>query len=211
MKNDRPLRVDGAAFKRLYCSYTVTAYKIAVYSMGYNTCFEISGAAYRPRIISGNVQVLREYEFDALHGNVAAARGVMRRNCYSFHAALMFVSVIIHLGQNNSESHAPVRTDVLYGHIELHDSSERFEIGVAKIYYERILTSAYGEVDRNGTRLGIYITAAVHHDRRRGEGHGIVFGIRISDGLIDQFCAGSLSGVPYIEFQICALVARNSQ
>ena len=113
MKNDRPLRVDGAAFKRLYCSYTVTAYKIAVYSMGYNTCFEISGAAYRPRIISGNVQVLREYEFDALHGNVAAARGVMRRNCYSFHAALMFVSVIIHLSLIHISGYASVHRNYL--------------------------------------------------------------------------------------------------
>lgn len=57
---------------------------------------------------AGNVQVLRQDEFDAADGDVPAAGAGVGGDRDGFQAALVLQPVLIHLGQRHGQGHAAV-------------------------------------------------------------------------------------------------------
>lgn len=109
----------------------------------------------------------------------------MSRYGNGLHATLIFASVVVGFGQNNSESSPFVRTDIFQFDIELYDPAGRFQIRISQINDQRVLTFSDCKIDRDRTRLRVYRNAAVNLNGRLRKGYGITFRIRVENGMVD--------------------------
>ena len=111
------------------------------------------------------------------------------------HAPLILVSGVVQLCEDDGQGHPAVRADVADGHIQLHDPSQGFQIGVPQVHHHSVLTAVQLQVYGNGTWLRSYGGAAGNVHRRGREGDGVALGIGVSDGLVDRLQAAGEAGV----------------
>ena len=173
--------------------------------------FQMPFTAQRLAWTAGYIQVFRKNKLDAFYFYILTVLLSMGRYGDGLHATLIFASVVIGFGQNNSESNPFVRADIFQFDIELYDPAGRFQIRISQINDQRVLAFSDCKIDRNRTRLWVYRNAAFNLNGRFREGYGITFRIRVENGLVDRKISGSLAGVLHIEFQRRALVSRDSE
>ena len=126
----------------------------------------------------------------------------MRGNCNGFQPSLVFHTIGIHFGQNNSQRDTFIGADILHGHIQLCNAAQRFQCNIPKVHDDGIFAAVDLEVYRNGTRLRIDHNATIHCDDRRGERNRTSsFRIRIGDGLVYKLHSRGLRGVLDEEFR----------
>ena len=149
------------------------------------TSLQVSGIAHCVRTSSGNIQILGKHKFDTFHQNVAAIRIAVRRNGDRFHTALIFHALGIDFRQDDAQRHPFPGTNIFHRYIQLHDASQRFELGIAQIHDKRILASADGQIHRNRALLRIYDDSAFYSDGGRRKSHKIPLRIRVVNRLVN--------------------------
>ena len=192
-----------------YCR--IAAPEVGIDIMCNDPHFQMPFAAQRLAWTAGHIQVFRKNKLDAFYFYILTVLLIMGRYGDGLHAALIFASVVIGFGQNNSESNPFVRADIFQFDIELYDPAGRFQIRISQINDQRVLAFSDCKIDRDRARLRIYRNTAVNLNRRLREGNRISLCIRVKNGLVDREISGSLAGVLHIEFQRCTLVSRDSE
>lgn len=192
-----------------YCG--IAAAEVGIDIMCDDPHFQMPFTAQRLARTAGYIQVFRKNKLDAFYFYILTVLLIMGRYGDGLHAALIFASVVIGFGQNNSEGNPFVRADIFQFHIELYDPAGRFQIRVSQINDQRVLAFSDCKIDRDRARLRIYRNTAVNLNRRLREGNRISLCIRVKNGLVDREISGSLAGVLYKEFQRRALVSGDSE
>ena len=129
----------------------------------------------------------------------------MRGNCNGFQPSLVFHTIGIHFGQNNSQRDTFIGADILHGHIQLCNAAQRFQCNIPKVHDDGIFAAVDLEVYRNGTRLRIDHNATIHCDDRCGERNRIPFQKEMltryvrEQGwtLYDYYCDDGVSGTTF--------------
>ena len=94
--------------------YHMTAFKIVIDIVGDKACLEFPRIADRI-CRAGDIQTFWEDKFNASDSYILAGAPCVGRDQHSFHTALVFTTLAVHLGQNGGQSNPLVGTDILQG------------------------------------------------------------------------------------------------